>query len=72
MLLAPCEILAEGKDNIPAAMRAWMRHETSTTAEFLENLSKNGATHHSTFIYGATIEELEYFAKLLSLKTVIV
>lgn len=72
MLIAPCEILSEGKDNIPNAMRGWMRHETSTTAEFLENLSKNGATHHSTFIYGAKTEELEYFAKLLSLETVII
>jgi L-arabinose isomerase len=72
MLLAPCEMLHADEDNFPGAMRGWMRHETSSTAEFLENLSKNGATHHSTFIYGATVEELQYFAKLLSLKTVVI
>ncbi len=72
MLLAPCEMLSAGNDNMPNKIRGWMRHETSTTAQFLEDLSKNGATHHSSFVYGATIEELEYFAKILSIKTVII
>ena len=40
--------------------------------EFLEKLSKNGATHHSSFVYGATVEEMEFFAKLLKIKTVII
>ena len=72
MLLAPCQMLPVGEDNFPNSMRGWMRPESDSTAEFLENLSKNGATHHSTFIYGATVEELQYFAKLLSLKTVVI
>ena len=45
---------------------------SSSTAEFLEKLSKNGATHHSTFVYGMTVEQAEYFASLLSLKTVVI
>lgn len=72
MLLAPCEMLSAGDDNFPRAMRGWMRPEVASTAEFLEALSKNGATHHSTFVYSATVEEMEYFGKLLGLKTVIV
>ncbi len=72
MLLAPCEMLSAGDDNFTRTMRGWMRPELSSTAEFLEALSKNGATHHSTFVYGATVEEMEYFGKLLSLKTVVV
>ncbi len=72
MLLAPCEMLPAGDDNLHGNMRGWMCHETSTTAQFLEDLSKNGATHHSSFVYGATVEELEYFGQLLSLKTVII
>ncbi len=72
LLLTPCEMLPS-KNDIPHVVRGWMQPETTnTTAEFLEKLSKNGATHHSTFVYGATVEELEYFAKLLSLKTVII
>ena len=72
LLLAPCEMLEAKNDGMTNKIRGWMRHESKDTAQFLESLSKNGATHHSTFVYGATVEELEYFGKLLSLKTVIV
>ena len=54
-------------------MRGWFKpSQSKSTAEFLEKISENGATHHSTFVYGASVEEMEYFAKLLSLKTVII
>ena len=72
MLITEAEMLSAGEDNFPRTMRGWMRPSSESTADFLEALSKNGATHHSTFVYGATVEEMEYFAKLLSLKTVIV
>lgn len=72
MLLSPCEMLSADEDNFPRTMRGWLRPEVASTAEFLEALSKNGATHHSTFVYGATVEEMEFFGKLLNLKTVIV
>ncbi len=71
MLLTEAEMLSAGDDNFPRTMRGWMRPSCASTGEFLEKLSKNGATHHSTFVYGASLEELEYFGKLLSLKTVI-
>ena len=72
LLLATCDMLSEGPDNFPGSMRGWMKPTGSTTAEFLENLSKNGATHHSSFVYGASVEELEFFGNLLSMKTVII
>ncbi len=72
MLLSPCEMLSAGDDNFPRAMRGWMRPTLSSTGEFLEALSKNGATHHSTFVYGASVEEMEFFGKLLNLKIVVV
>ena len=72
MLLAPCEILYAGEDNFNRSMRGWMRSSCKSTGDFLEKLSKNGATHHSIFVYGASVEELEYFGNLLSLKTVII
>ena len=52
-------------------MRGWMNPDGYTTAEFLEEHSKWGATHHSFFVYGATAEEIEYFAKLHNIEAVI-
>jgi len=72
MLLVPCVILSAGDDNFPRTMRGWLRPTLASTSEFLEALSKNGATHHSTFVYGASVEEMEYFGRLLGLRTVIV
>lgn len=72
LLVAPCEMLDVTEDAFPATMRGWMRPQAASTAEFLEALSKNGATHHSSFIYGATAEELEYFGRLLGMETITV
>lgn len=72
LLLAPVEMLQYDSDNFPGSMRGWMKHANSTTAEFLEKLSCNGATHHSSFVYGATVDELTYFGKLLDIKVVVI
>lgn len=73
LLLAPSEMLPVDNDNFEDSMRGWMRPKTcASTAEFLEKLSQNGATHHSIFVYGATVAELEYFAKLLDIKCVVI
>ncbi len=73
MLLAPAEMLPVDNDNFATSMRGWMRPENCTsTADFLEKLSRNGATHHSIFVYGATVPELEFFAKLLGIKCVVI
>lgn len=72
MLVASCEMLSAETDNMKKVMRGWMKPQTNTIAEFLEKISKNGATHHSIFVYGATVEEMEYFAQLLSLKVKII
>lgn len=73
MVIAPAQMMDVKEDNFPHTIRGWMKTEdSSNTMEFLEKLSKNGATHHSTFIYGATVEQIEYFAALLSIKTVVI
>lgn len=72
MLLAETEMVSVSKDNFPRTMRGWMRTGSLTTAQFLEALSQNGATHHSIFVYGAEVEELAYFGKLLNLKTIVI
>lgn len=73
MLLAPAKMLPADNDNFSTSIRGWMRPKTCTsTAEFLEKLSQNGATHHSIFVYGVSVAELEYFAKLLDIKCVVI
>ena len=72
LLLAPAEMLSFDADNFPRAVRGWMKPSLRTTSEFLEDLSRNGATHHSSFVYGATVEELTFFGQLLSLDTVVI
>ena len=47
-------------------VRGWMRPPEGV-AEFLEDISFAGATHHSALVYGARTAEIEYFAKLLGL-----
>ena len=71
LVVVPAEMLSYDHDNFEGSMRGWMKPEGYTTAEFLEELSRWGATHHSIFIYGATAEELEYFGSLLDIETVI-
>lgn len=72
LLLAPTQMLSFDTDNFPRTIRGWMKPASGTTAEFLENLSRNGATHHSSFVYGATVEELIFFGQLLALETVVI
>ena len=58
-------------DAFDGSMRGWMKTDCPT-AHFLENLSRYGATHHSAFVYGASVREIEYFGQLLGLETVII
>lgn len=72
LLIAPCRMLDVKEDNYPSAMRGWMQPENLSTAAFLEAHSKNGATHHSTFIYGASAEQMEFFGAILGMETVVI
>ena len=72
LTLASGEMMSYETDNFSKKIRGWFRSECETTAEFLEKHSVNGATHHSIFVYGATVEELAYFGKLLSMDVVVI
>jgi L-arabinose isomerase len=73
LVIAPARMLPAEQDCFTHAMRGWMQPEgCANTAEFLEKLSENGATHHSVFVYGAKAQEIEFFGKLLSMKTVLI
>ncbi len=71
LFVAPAEMQSYTGDSFAGSMRGWLKPEGYTTAEFLEEHSKWGATHHSIFVYGATEDEIEFFGKLLDVETVI-
>lgn len=71
MLIAPVTMLDASEDNFKGTVRGWMK-PNMPVARFLEEISKAGVTHHSSLVYGAKVEELVFFAKLLGLDTVTV
>ncbi len=71
LLIAPVTMddVKEGDDPSFASgrVRGWMRPKNGTVADFLENLSFYGATHHSALVYGTSVKEMAFFAELLGL-----
>ena len=53
-------------DTLEVRVRGWMKPKMPI-AEFLEAISRVGATHHSALVYGARVSELVYFANLLGI-----
>lgn len=71
MVISSGEIVDCEKDNFGDSMRGWMKLSTDC-ANFLEQYSIHGATHHSIFIYGADISEMELFGRMLGLETIVI
>ena len=71
MVLAPVEVLKETTDNFACSMRGWIK-PTIPVTDFLEKISEEGVTHHSAMVYGATVEELKFFAECLNIPTVVI
>ena len=71
LLVSPVEMEEENEpeSNFKGMVRGWMRPE-NCISEFLEDLSKAGATHHSILIYGASVEQIRFFGELLGLDVV--
>ena len=53
-------------DTLEVRVRGWMKPKMPI-ADFLEAISRVGATHHSALVYGARVSELVYFADLLGI-----
>ena len=53
-------------DTLEVRVRGWMKPRMPI-ADFLEAISKVGATHHSALVYGARVSELAYYADLLGI-----
>lgn len=71
LLLSAAEMVSYDDDNFSGAIRGWMA-TGGTCADFLRDLSVNGATHHSIFVYGGEVQSLRYFGELLGLETVVI
>lgn len=71
LFISPVSMLDTHEDNFKGTVRGWMK-PCMPVSDFLEELSRAGATHHSMLVYGAKVEELEFFAKLIGVKPVIV
>lgn len=69
LVVSPVTMVTSSEDAFAGNVRGWMKPSCSIT-EFLERLSMAGATHHSTLIYGATLEQMDYFANLLKIKPI--
>lgn len=69
---AEAELMKYEEDNIPGEVRGWMKLSSTTTANFLETLSRYGATHHSVFVTGATAEQIEFFGNLLNIPVTVI
>ena len=71
MLISPVEMLDNAGDNFKGTVRGWMKPKMPL-GDFLAKISQAGVTHHSSLVYNATLEELEFFGKTLGLNVVIV
>ncbi|MBQ7715591.1 MAG: hypothetical protein IJT70_06960 [Clostridia bacterium] len=71
MLISPVEMVDAPDDNFVGTVRGWMKPSVPLP-EFLERISTCGVTHHSSLTYGATVEEMKFFAQVLGLRTVVV
>lgn len=71
MLISPVEMQDAPNDGFAGTVRGWMK-PSMPIADFLAAISGAGVTHHSSLVYGATLEEVAFFAKLLGLEVVTV
>ena len=70
MLAAPVTMLDTTEDNFEGVTRGFMKPHMPVE-EFLEEISYAGVTHHSSLVYGATPEQIAYFANILGMDCII-
>lgn len=66
LFAAPVTMLEPSGDAFAGNIRGWMKPAVPVGV-FLEELSRAGATHHSTLVYGATVEQINFFSRILGL-----
>ncbi len=62
--------LPDAIENLPTSMNGWFKPK-GNLADFLEEYSELGGTHHSALIYGVSAKSLTLFAKTLGMKVTV-
>lgn len=70
LLIAPVDVIASDSDSFGGNIRGWIKPHMPVH-QFLEKVSRAGATHHSIMVYDATVESLEYFGQLCGLNVIV-
>ncbi len=71
LVISPVEMLNIDSEQYSAKVRGWLK-PCMPVERFLEELSKNGATHHSSMVYGASVDELVFYAKLIGVNPIVI
>ena len=72
LIVAPVEVLGDGTHpDMKQKVRGWIR-PAGTVAEFLEEYSRRGGTHHSALVLGDRAEAIEAFATYAGLECSII
>ena len=71
MVAAPVTMLDAAEDCFTGVVRGFMKPHMPVE-KFLEEISREGVTHHSSLVYGRRPEEIRFFANLLGMDCVIV
>lgn len=71
LIVAPVNMVGvTGEDKMRESIHGWFEPPTSV-AEFLEEYSRAGGTHHSALVYGDLAEEIARFGQLMGWDTVL-
>ena len=70
LLCAPVTMLDTAEDSFTGVVRGFMKPHMPVE-NFLEEISRTGVTHHSSLVYGASPEQIEFFGALLGMDCVI-
>jgi len=66
LIVAPVEMLADTKrQDLQQWVRGWMRPAQRPVAEFLEEYSRQGGTHHSALVLGDLTEAIAAFGRFV-------
>ena len=64
LILAPIEVVGEGRDDMPGMVRGWFK-PSMPVSDFLEAYSCLGGTHHAAMVYGDVLDDLSRFGELM-------
>jgi L-arabinose isomerase len=72
LIIAPAEMLpVAGQDRMERSIRGWFR-PSLPVPEFLAAYSRLGGTHHLALSYGAAVQTIEAFGRMMGWETAVV